>query len=271
MLTHKEKWIIGGKKYNQQLHEKLKEEYFKTPKYCLYCDKILDYGIKKSTFCNSKCSCSFNNQKRKDNGFYKKGLKREANCLSCKERHLIGKNASALKFLCAKCRPVHIFEKTCSVCNIGFNAKRKTIKTCGKNCSDIAKRNGGKIGGRVSEHVQSKSRRSKNEIYFSELCANQFKNIKTNEPMFNGWDADIILPDLKIAVLWNGVWHYKKITEKHSVKQVRNRDFLKIKEIKKLGYTPYIIKDMGKYNRKFVKSKFKEFLAGVGIEPNVSY
>lgn len=38
--------------------------------------------------------------------------------------------------------------------------------------------------------------------------------------MFNGWDADIIIEDLKIAILWNGKWHYEKITEKHSVSQV---------------------------------------------------
>ena len=32
--------------------------------------------------------------------------------------------------------------------------------------------------------------------------------------IFNGWDADIILTDLKIAILWNGKWHYEKLTKK---------------------------------------------------------
>ena len=77
--------------------------------------------------------------------------------------------------------------------------------------------------------------------------------------MFNGWDADIILPDLKIAVLWNGKWHYEKITKKHSVKQVQNRDKIKIQEIIQTGYKPYIIKDMGKYKVNFVKDEFEKF------------
>lgn len=113
--------------------------------------------------------------------------------------------------------------------------------------------------GRKSAYVQKNTRRSKNEIYFAELCKENFY-ILENEPMFNGWDSDIILPDLKIAVLWNGVWHYKKITEKHSVKQVQNRDKIKIMEIISAGYEPYIIKDMGKQNKKFVEEQFQIFL-----------
>ena len=104
------------------------------------------------------------------------------------------------------------------------------------------------------------NRRSKNEIYFAELCIKEFKKVLLNENIFNGWDADVIIEDYKIAVLWNGVWHYKKITRKHSVKQVQNRDRIKIKEIKKKGYIPYIVKDMGKHNKKFVESEFDKFL-----------
>lgn len=107
-------------------------------------------------------------------------------------------------------------------------------------------------------------KRSKNEIYFYELCKQKFINVKHNKNLFNGWDADIIIDDLKIAILWNGKWHYKKITENHSLKQVKNRDRIKIKEIKKCGYIPYTIKDMKSYNKKFVESKFKKLCGDVG-------
>jgi hypothetical protein len=103
-------------------------------------------------------------------------------------------------------------------------------------------------------------KRSKNEILFSELCLGEFKNVILNENIFNGWDADIILLDIKTAVLWNGKWHYEKITENHSVKQVQNRDKIKIKEIIKAGYVPYIIKDMGSYDEEFVNCQFEKFL-----------
>lgn len=116
------------------------------------------------------------------------------------------------------------------------------------------------LGGRHSVEIQGDKRRSKNEIKFCKLCEEYFNNVKHNECIFNGWDADVIIEDIKFAVLWNGPWHYKQITKSHSVKQTQNRDKIKIKEIKESGWTPYIIKDMGKANKDFVKEKFDEFL-----------
>lgn len=111
-------------------------------------------------------------------------------------------------------------------------------------------------GGRLS--VLSQNRRSKNEILFGELCVSYFNNVRLNEPMFNGWDADVILDDCKLAILWNGNWHHKQIGIKHSLNQVQNRDNIKIKEIKILGYEPYIINDYGKYNKYFVETEFNK-------------
>jgi hypothetical protein len=140
-------------------------------------------------------------------------------------------------------------KRKCPNCDIDFECTSSSPKRyCSLKCA-------GSIGGRNS--LQGK--RSKNEIYFYELCLEFFKNVSSNEPIFNGWDADVILKNEKIAVLWNGVWHYKKITKNHSVKQVQNRDKLKINEIKKMGYTPYVIKDMGSVDLKFVESEFSSF------------
>ena len=117
--------------------------------------------------------------------------------------------------------------------------------------------------GRTSVFVQSKTRRSKNEIHFAELCKTHFKNVEFNVPRFNGWDCDVILNDQRVAVMWNGKWHYEKITRKHSVNQVQNRDKIRLTEIVKCGYTPYIVRDDGRENREFVEvefNKFKQFL-----------
>jgi hypothetical protein len=126
--------------------------------------------------------------------------------------------------------------------------------------------NKAKLAGLKSCNIQKETRRSKNEIYFSQLCENYFKNILLNEQIFNGWDADVIIQDYKIAVLWNGKWHYEKITKKHSVEQVQNREELKIKEIIKMGYEPYIIKDMGRYNKEFVEIEFEKIKKYCGVE-----
>lgn len=158
-------------------------------------------------------------------------------------------------------KKIHI--KKCENCYIEFITKYKKQFLCSMSC--VRERNsklgfcreGGLKGGLKS--VQSQNRRSKNEILFSEYCDGKFDKILLNEPMFNGWDADIIIEDIKVAVLWNGKWHYEKITKKHSVKQVQNRDKIKIKEIINSGYIPYIIKDMGKYNIEKVKTEWEIF------------
>jgi hypothetical protein len=61
----------------------------------------------------------------------------------------------------------------------------------------------------------------------------------------------------------SGKWHYEKIKEKHSLIQVQNRDRIKIKEIEKANYKPYIVKDMGKENKKFVEEQFGLFLSKI--------
>ena len=61
-----------------------------------------------------------------------------------------------------------------------------------------------------------------------------------------------------MAILWNGNWHHKKLSEKHSILQVQNRDRIKIKEIVEMGYEPYIINDYGKYNKEFVEKEYEK-------------
>lgn len=102
-------------------------------------------------------------------------------------------------------------------------------------------------------------------MYFADLCKKIFSEVFENKQMFNGWDADVIIPEYKLAVLWNGNWHHKKITKKHSLKQVRARDKIKIDQIRLAGYIPYVINDYGACNYKFVEVKFKEMLDGYNI------
>jgi hypothetical protein len=167
-----------------------------------------------------------------------------------------------------------ILERKCLFCEVIFKPKQNKVKICSLICAnnyartpekiEKAKINGSK-GGRIS--AESQQRRSKNEIYFADLCINHFgkDNIKTNETIFkddkgSGWDADIIIMSKKIAVLWNGIFHYKQIFKKQSLEQVQNRDKIKIKVIENNGYNSYIIKDIGKFSKKFVEKEFEKFL-----------
>jgi hypothetical protein len=153
----------------------------------------------------------------------------------------------------------------CLTCKSEFQPKRSKTKLCSRECAvkfsqtDEYKTKAviyGQKGGKIS--ATSQGRRSKNEIYFSELCAKEFE-ITTNEPYFDGWDADVIIHSEKTAIMWNGSWHYKQIAKTQSLNQVQTRDRIKMAIIYKYGYTPYVIKDMGKYNKAFVEQEFEIF------------
>lgn len=165
------------------------------------------------------------------------------------KKYFANKEHKQRMFICKKCGIKYIFDKDL---NPG-----STAKFCSFECREYYKSHRKEFlseyaikqlseAGKKGMQTQKELRRSKNEIAFCKLCEEAFKNVLHNEAMFNGWDADVILPDFKVAVLWNGKWHYEKITEQHSVKQVQNRDKIKMTEIENFGYVPYVIKDLRK-------------------------
>lgn len=243
---------------------------------CKNCDKkeAIKYS-KYSTgkFCCRECARAYSTKEKRTeiSKTVSKLLKGKGNkevsknCSGCKKIFIVKWPLRKQEFCSKKCvieYKKEIFKKECPGCKSKFEVTKKRSKQifCGKSC---ASKSNGRAGGLKS--VQSQNRRSKNEIYFGELCRTKFKTVKFNEPIFNGWDADIIIEDLKLAILWNGKWHYEKITSKHSVKQVQNRDKIKIKEIEILGYKPYVIKDMGKENKKFVEEEFEKLILNFNI------
>lgn len=202
---------------------------------CENCQKEHNEFYGSGRFCSSKCA----------RGFSTKSKRQEINQKVSK-----------------KIKQKFILEKGCLFCNRIFVVKRKGQKFCSNECSinslNQNSKHYGRLGGLKSN--QSTIRRSKNEVLFYEMCKDYFNNVKHNKPIFNGWDADIIIEDIKVAVLWNGKWHYEKLAEGHNLDQVKNRDKIKLKEIKKCGWETFIIKDMGKFNPDFVEENFNKFL-----------
>jgi hypothetical protein len=136
------------------------------------------------------------------------------------------------------------FQKFCFICNkelwvtdIDLN---KNITCKSKYCKSESCRLAG------INSARSRKNRSKDEIKLFELCESYFKNVSHNEPVIEGygWDADIILRDHKIAILWNGPWHYKDMgLSNHSLNQVKNRDKIKIQLFEKHGWKVLIFED----------------------------
>jgi len=155
-------------------------------------------------------------------------------------------------------------DRFCKNCKKNIKEKKKKHVFCSISCASkhYAKTDKGKeqIKKMVQKSVNTQVRRSKNEILFFEKCFDKFNNVESNANIFNGWNADVIIHDFKLAILWNGKWHYEKIREGHSLSQVQNRDRIKIKEIEKFGYTPYVIKDMGRFSKDKVEEEFSRLI-----------
>lgn len=223
-----------------------------------------DYNKAEKHFCSHSCRALIVNKIREV-------PKKEVKCVGC-ENIICVSYISKKDTRCDSCRIKYSTEYNsqhilhiCKKCGIEIFAT-KAQKYCDLCRNQISIENGkksGVIGGKASAAKQV--RRSKNEIYFAELCLAHFETVSTNDGYFQSptgnWDADIIIHEHKLAVLWNGVWHYKQITKTHKLKQVQSRDKIKISVINKNGYIPYIIKDMGKEDKKFVEEQFQILLS----------
>lgn len=253
-------------------------------------DNVYKQSKTKHFFCSQSCAAKYNNRlrekpseetKRKTSESLKKYYSEHNNG---KIKVKVSKRNEVIKTRKKYDSSSRFVERVCSICGKIYTLldEGSTRKFCSRECLNEYRANRKKYlseetiaklsaGGKHSANIQGENRRSKNEKYFCELCEKHFKNVKHNDPIFNGWDADVIIEDIKVAVLWNGKWHYQKIKEDHSVKQVQNRDKIKIKEIKNCGYTPYVIKDMGKYNPQFVEEEFNKFINIVGWRSSQSH
>lgn len=291
MKDRHERWVIGAGKYNQELFEQRQNEYLKYPNRCLFCNETMPYIAlaerKERKFCNKSCACKFNNKTRlESNNFYQKGLKKETNCSICLCKITIGKNASIKTAKCKICKDyqkniinllkpnnkdnvdkikldkvkLHINKiKICNICNIQFETFSKNKTCCSDKCCNQSKKKAGSLGGRISASKNIK--RSKDEISLYDLCKMYFKSVRHNEIIKDGWDADIIIDDYKLAILWNGRWHYEQLSFKnHSLKQVQTRDKIKTNVLESNGWKVIVFRD-DEYTPntafKFLKENYK--------------
>ena len=207
-------------------------------------------------FCSSNCAHSFSTSKNRKNINEKISIK-----LKGKKRD--PRNPKGVSFV----------DKICPVCSDSYRVSwsLRNQKTCGSKCryswqfnpknpNYARNKKSASEAGRKSVQSQKETKRSKNEIRFAEMCQRRWRGVLCNEPIFNKWDADVILTNQKVAVLWNGVWHRRKLFEGHNLKQVQSRDKIKLHEIEQCGYTAYIVDDPAKENKAFVEAEFEKFV-----------
>lgn len=204
-------------------------------------------------FCTVSCSVSYWNSKRE----IKKT--KTVTCPICQKTQEVyfGKSNDSPCLDCVKSGIT--VEVECVDCKGKFTSIKKNWHQKKKYCPKCLFERKSKHGTEQGKR-QTSNMRSANEIAFAKLCKEKFDSVLENAKLFDGWDADVVLTDQKVAVLWNGPWHYKQIKSRHNLQKVQNRDAIKIKEIEKAGYKAYVIRDDGSSNTRFVKSEFDKFV-----------
>ncbi len=196
---------------------------------------------------------------------YKQGYRHRL----CQEKNLNYKKQTKIK-------PIK-----CDTCNKKYQPTRNGTRFCKLKCYHKYMKNNeeyknnckkyGRKGGMIS--LTKQKNRSKNEILFSEMCSKFYgkEDIICNEPKFNGYDVDIIVESKKLAIEWNGIWHYKKIHINHHLERIKAKDKYKEILIPRYGYKLYVIKDLGGYDPKFVKEEFEKFIEYVSFKEAYSF
>lgn len=225
---------------------------------CDYCGLSVrkvnkDYYNFKKHFCTSSCRASYYNKLKTVTNITKNKFK-NIKCYICKT--LVSVNVHASNVICQDCKikPKKINCILCK-CTIESLGKPKYCNSCKKIILIQS--------GLKSISRRKNSNRSKNEILFGELLQNNCKyKLLFNDTYFkdknnNYWDADIIIPELKLAIHWNGTWHYKSISKNpsSSLARIQSRDKIKHSVIADNGFYNYIIKDLGKFSVKKVNEE----------------
>ena len=201
---------------------KSKELYNLAPTLCKSCAKPLSFEQhKQGKFCNKSCSATYNNKFRgpEYNAMHSIRMK-QYNLLHPKIR-----------------KPKKTLQLSCRVCGVSFNYHR-IRQTCSRACYNFTCQ----VSGRKA--AATRCLRSKAEIALYQLCVVVFPDSMHNEIIADGWDADIVIPSLQLAILWNGPWHYQNMpVTNHSLLQVQTRDRIKKELFQQLGWTVLVFED----------------------------
>jgi hypothetical protein len=208
-----------------QTIENEKLEYNNNPNHCKVCSAVIPYEKKHNICCSKSHSATFRNKNRHPT---KAAKKKTSDTLKARAKELYSPYTKIYFTICEICNKSFIWN------SIDGGSKR----FCSTECSSLHRSNLARINPGLG------TKRSVDEIALFELCFNYFEKVTSNERLFNGWDADILIYDTKTAILWNGPWHYKEMhIGNHSLKQVQNRDRIKKEEIKNAGWNFVVFED----------------------------
>ncbi|MCK5613852.1 hypothetical protein KAR91_68945 [Candidatus Pacearchaeota archaeon] len=95
--------------------------------------------------------------------------------------------------------------------------------------------------------IRKKSRRSKIEIKFYNSLVKEFPNLDilaNDKIMLDGYEVDVAIPSLKLAIEWNGIVHFKPIYGQTKLSKIQTRDTEKLKIASNKDINLIVISDL---------------------------
>ena len=131
----------------------------------------------------------------------------------CKHKYNI-KNSNIFT-ICSICK------KHVKITKSVFNKSKTKRFFCSKSCAAT-----------YNNKLKRKSRRSKIEAKFYNLLVKEFPDLdilSNDKIMLDGYEVDVAIPSLKLAIEWNGIVHFKPIYGQTKLDKIQNRDTNKLK------------------------------------------
>ena len=200
---------------------------------CEHCGSVHDGTFATGRFCRVQCSRAYATAKRRSEI-----------------------NAKVSKTNKAK----HARHIQCAGCGVTFRAPRKRSKFCSRACTPQRNKGSEAYAAMGRAGASALGKRSKGEILFYDLCADRGWSLTHNDPAFEGYDADILIHDHKIAIHYDGPCHRRVIFRGQSLAQIQTRDRRKRAIIERHGWRNFTI-EAERTNVDFLRLEFKRLIA----------
>lgn len=207
---------------------------------CKYCNNLIAYEKRNNRFCSQSCSAIYNNSRRPPRSIESRAKTSQTLRNKFQNGLIVYKPLSQESIQKRK----NAFENkkvkfTCPVCfdNLWLKpSELKNRKFCSGTCRN--KINNQFISGSCS----------KGELLLFETLKNNFPGLtieNNNRKIIPGnRELDIYIPELNIAIEWNGIYHYKAVHSQEGLEKTQQNDLYKKNYCEQTGIKLIVIKDL---------------------------